>query len=67
MRRGADRSLLCLYSLAYAMMRLALARLVYDFDMSLADDSEGWFEKQRSYLLWDRAELNVYFKPVRKP
>lgn len=55
------------YSLAYAMMRLVLARLVYDFDMSLADESDGWFEKQRSYLLWDRAELNVYFKPVKRP
>ena len=53
-------------SLAYAMMRLILARLVYDFDMSLADDSESWLEKQRSYLLWDRAELNVYLKPVNK-
>lgn len=55
------------YSLAYATMRLALARLVYDFDMSLAEESDGWFEKQRSYLLWDRAELNVYFKPVKRP
>ncbi|KAK1829935.1 isotrichodermin C-15 hydroxylase [Podospora conica] len=54
-------------NLAFAQMRLALARLVYDFDMSLADESDGWFEKQRSYLLWDRAELNVYFKPVRRP
>jgi hypothetical protein len=48
------------------MMRLILARLVYDFDMSLADDSENWLEKQRSYLLWDRAELNVYLKPVTR-
>lgn len=48
------------------MMRLALARLVYDFDMSLADESDGWFEKQRSFLQWDRAELNVHFKPVKR-
>ena len=46
-------------------MRLILARIVYDFDMRLADDSKGWLERQKAYLLWDRIPLNVYFKPVR--
>ena len=53
-------------SLAYAEMRLILARVVYDFDMRLADDAGDWIEKQKSYLLWARTPLNVYLTPVKR-
>lgn len=53
-------------NLAYAEMRLILARIVYDFDLRLADDSRNWVERQKAYTLWDRIPLNVYLTPVQK-
>ncbi|KAI1846205.1 hypothetical protein JX265_010582 [Neoarthrinium moseri] len=51
-------------NLAYAEMRLILARLIFDFDMKLADDSKRWIERQKAFPLWDRIPLNVYLTPV---
>ncbi|KAI0120633.1 isotrichodermin C-15 hydroxylase [Xylariales sp. AK1849] len=51
-------------NLAYSEMRLILARIIYDFDMELLDDSQHWIEKQKAYPLWDRKPLNVYLTPV---
>ncbi|KAK0730910.1 isotrichodermin C-15 hydroxylase [Lasiosphaeris hirsuta] len=53
-------------NLAYAEMRLILARIVFDFDMRLADDSRNWLERQKAYTLWDRVPLNVYFTPAKR-
>lgn len=53
-------------SLAYAEMRLIMARIVYDFDMKLADDSKDWIKRQRAFSLWDRIPLNVYLTPVER-
>lgn len=47
-------------------MRLILARLIYDFDMKLVEDSKNWVERQKAYTLWDRVPLNVYFTPVER-
>ncbi|CAJ2511464.1 Uu.00g070890.m01.CDS01 [Anthostomella pinea] len=52
-------------NLAYAEMRLILARIVYDFDLTLADDSKDWIERQKTYALWDRIPLNVYLTPAQ--
>jgi hypothetical protein len=46
-------------------MRLILARIVYGFDLKLAEDSKKWIERQREFGLWDRIPLNVYLTPVR--
>jgi cytochrome P450 len=46
-------------NLAHAEMRLILARLVWRFDMVLSSDSSKWMDKQRSYLLWEKPELNI--------
>jgi cytochrome P450 len=54
------------YSLAYAEMRLILAKLVFNFDMSLADDSRGWLRDQKAYTVWDKPALNIHMKPVVK-
>ncbi|TGJ85791.1 hypothetical protein E0Z10_g3011 [Xylaria hypoxylon] len=51
-------------NLAYAEMRLILAKLVYNFDMSLAEDSRNWLRGQKAYTVWDKPALNVYLKPV---
>ncbi|RYP71152.1 hypothetical protein DL769_004740 [Monosporascus sp. CRB-8-3] len=53
-------------NLAYAEMRLILARIVYDFDMRLADDSKDWIKRQKTFSLWDRIPLNVYLTPVQR-
>ncbi|KZL80355.1 isotrichodermin c-15 hydroxylase [Colletotrichum incanum] len=51
-------------NLAYAEMRLVLARIVYDFDMKLAEGNGPWIERQRVFGLWDRIPLMVNLKPV---
>ncbi|KAK3329980.1 isotrichodermin C-15 hydroxylase [Apodospora peruviana] len=51
-------------NLAYAEMRLILARIIFEFDMRLADDSKQWIERQKSFVLWDRIPLNMYLTPV---
>lgn len=51
-------------SLAYAEMRLILARVIFNFDMRLADDSKGWMERQKIYLLWEKSPLNVFLAPA---
>ncbi|KAI0181033.1 putative cytochrome P450 [Hypoxylon sp. FL1284] len=50
--------------LAYAETRLILAELVYNFDMSLAADSEHWLHNQKAYIVWDKPPLNVHLKAV---
>jgi hypothetical protein len=45
-------------------MRLILARILYEFDLRLADDSQHWLHGQRTYGIWDRPPLNVYLTPV---
>ncbi|KZL82594.1 isotrichodermin c-15 hydroxylase [Colletotrichum incanum] len=53
-------------SLAYAEMRLILARIIYDFDIKIAEGKGSWIERQRAFSLWDRIPLNVYLKPVAR-
>ncbi|KAK3317434.1 cytochrome p450 monooxygenase [Cercophora scortea] len=66
-------------NLAYAEMRLILAKLVFHFDMQLAGpgedvDNEGdgkrgkedWMEDQKSDILWRKTPLYVYLEPVAR-
>jgi len=46
-------------SLAYAEMRLIISRLLYAFDISLADDKKDWISSQRAYFVWDKQPLMV--------
>jgi hypothetical protein len=50
-------------SLAYAEMRMMLARTVWEFDISLAESSRDWYEQSRVYLAWNKPPLNVYLVP----
>ncbi|PYH65111.1 cytochrome P450 [Aspergillus vadensis CBS 113365] len=45
-------------SLAYAEMRLILARLLFRFDLQLMPHSSNWAE-QMSYMVWERGPLDV--------
>lgn len=48
-------------NLAYAEMRLILARLVWNFDMRLCEESKGWMEGQKNYLFWHKPDLMMEF------
>ncbi|KAI2463323.1 putative cytochrome P450 [Annulohypoxylon bovei var. microspora] len=51
-------------NLAYAEMRLILARVVYNFDMNLDADSRHWLRGQKAYTVWDKPVLNVHLKSI---
>ncbi|KAI2614033.1 cytochrome P450 ClCP1 [Hypoxylon fragiforme] len=51
-------------NLAYAEMRLILAKIIYNFDMTIDDDSRDWLRNQPAYNLWDKPALNIHMKPV---
>ncbi|KAI1354177.1 isotrichodermin C-15 hydroxylase [Xylaria sp. FL0043] len=53
-------------NLAYAEMRIILARLIFDFDIKMADESKDWIKRQKAYTLWDRIPLNLYLTPARE-
>ena len=52
-------------SLAYAEMRVILARLVWNFDMKLSDGCKKWEEEELTYFFWEKGPLNVYLTPAR--
>lgn len=45
--------------MAYAEMRLILAKLLWSFDFELTDDAEKWLTEQKVYLIWDKIPLMV--------
>ncbi|KAK9773833.1 putative Cytochrome P450 ClCP1 [Seiridium cardinale] len=51
--------------LAYAEMRLILAKILFSFDLRLADDSKNWIDRNKVYFLWLKPDLNVYLTPAR--
>ncbi|KAL8335865.1 hypothetical protein RB598_009858 [Gaeumannomyces tritici] len=50
-------------NLAYAEMRLVLAKLVFNFDMTAVEDTQGWMD-QKAYIMWAKKPLNVYLTPA---
>ncbi|WYZ42535.1 hypothetical protein EsH8_VI_000234 [Colletotrichum jinshuiense] len=50
-------------NLAYAEMRLILARMIWNFDMRLAEESRGWDENSQVYTLWEKGPVNVFLTP----
>lgn len=53
-------------NLAYAEMRLILARILFVFDLRIADDSKNWLRGQKIYQLWQKPPLNVHLTPVSR-
>jgi len=49
-------------SLAYAEMRLILARVIFNFDMRIADESRNWMD-QKVWNLWKKGPLLVHLTP----
>ncbi|KAH8897600.1 cytochrome P450, partial [Thozetella sp. PMI_491] len=54
-------------NLAYAEMRLILAKIVFNFNLHLADDVGEWVAEQKIYTLWDKPPLGVHLTPVHHP
>lgn len=51
-------------SLAYAEMRLILARLLWNFDLELDERSKSWAHNMKSFILWEKPPLLVKLTPV---
>jgi hypothetical protein len=45
-------------------MRLIMARVLWNFDMKLADDSLDWYNRQEIYFVWHKPALNTVLTPV---
>ena len=51
--------------LAYAEMRLVLAKMIYSFDMHLADGNDVWdWGVQKTFIFWEKRPLYVILKEV---
>lgn len=50
-------------NLAYAEMRLIMARVLYNFDIALAERSRDWMDKQEAYSLWLKPSLWIKMAP----
>ncbi|KAK8011892.1 hypothetical protein PG989_000152 [Apiospora arundinis] len=50
-------------NLAYAEIRMVLARLVWNFDMEISQEDKDWVVDQKAYTVWDKPELHVWLKP----
>ena len=51
-------------NLAYAEMRIVLARVLFEFDLELMESSKSWLEGLRNFTLWEKGPLMVKLKPV---
>jgi cytochrome P450 len=52
--------------LAYAEMRLIVARLLFNFDLRLADGEQSFdWGEQETYIFWEKRALNVVVTPVQ--
>ncbi|EQB52820.1 cytochrome P450 [Colletotrichum gloeosporioides Cg-14] len=50
-------------NLAYVEMRIILARVLYNFDLTIAEDSKKWQDEEEVYTLWLKGDLNIYLNP----
>lgn len=51
-------------NLAYVEMRLIMARVIWNFDMKISNDSLDWYSKQKVFLFWEKDTLNTFLTPV---
>ena len=46
-------------------MRLILVRVLWNFDLRIAEESLDWIKKQRVYNFWEKGPLMMYLTSVR--
>lgn len=44
-------------------MRMILARIIWNFDLSIAPQSRNWIADNRVYFLWEKPPLEVALTP----
>ncbi|KAF1924082.1 cytochrome P450 [Didymella exigua CBS 183.55] len=52
-------------NLAWHEMRLIATRVLFNFDLELCPESDGWLD-QRTFLLWEKPEMYIKLKPVKR-
>ncbi|KAK1955894.1 cytochrome P450 [Colletotrichum sublineola] len=52
-------------NLAMSEMRVILARVIWNFDLQIADNSRNWME-QKLYTLWKKGPLHVHLTPRKQ-
>ncbi len=57
--------MLTIVSLAYAEMRLLIARFALDFDFELQPESEKWIV-QKLFTFWEKPPLMIKIVPAKK-
>jgi len=53
------------HSLAYAEMRLVLAKMLWNFDLELMPESENWFPHEM-VVIWNSPDLHIKLHPVKR-
>lgn len=51
-------------NLAYAEMKVILARILWNFDIDVCEESRDWMDKLEVYTLWKKEPLMVKLTPV---
>lgn len=42
---------------------MTLARIVWNFDLKLVNPEVNWFDKNTTYLLWQKPDYQMYLTP----
>lgn len=50
--------------LAYAEIKLIIARLIWEFDVELGDGMKAWVNEQKIYVVYKKPELFIKLRPV---
>ena len=53
-------------SLAYVEMRLAIAKVLYHFDMEIEPESRKWLTELKTFFVWEKAPMMVRLKEVKR-
>lgn len=53
-------------NLAYAEMRLVVARLLWNFDMEAVPGQDDWISNQRVFIVAEKGDYQVKLKPVQR-
>lgn len=51
-------------SLAYAVTRLVICKMLWNFDLKLCPEDEDWMFRQKVYLSYGKIPLKVKFTAV---
>ena len=50
--------------MAYAEMRLLLAKMLWHFDFELADPDDDWFDRLKAFMVWEKPPLRIRLSKV---